>query len=497
MSLANKAASGFLWTTLANVGSRVITIVSTFILTRFLAPEVQGDVNIAYVIVATGGVATTLGVQQYLASHPTSGRGVAFHGGVLLMSTGFMAMLLCVLLRQPLCSALNNPAAAVYVPGLALSHLIDRASWLPRNILVREMQFRLIGLRVALGEIVYAASSVSFASLGWGGNAIVGGNFARAIVALLFLIYVTERAEYLSPTRLSWATFKDLLTYGLPINVSNLLTVGAANWDNLFMSYRFGGATVGLYNQAYKLADLPATNVGEQINDVLVPTFARIEDREAKIRGLLRAAGLMALVVFPMAVGLGVIAQTAVEALYPPSYAGVAPFLAVMATLSAFRSLGVLAVGYLQVVGRTKVFILIDVVLVVVLLGAMAALSMFGAVWAAAGVGIAFTLNTYMLLRALRPDGIRVLTVLSAIVRPLLACVPLALAVLGVRAAMSGLGWHAAVRMLIELSVGAVAYVVAGLTIARPVAKDFIEIFLGVLRRKRGGPPPGPISDAA
>ena len=81
MSLAKRALSGFLWTTGANISSRVVTIVSTFILTRFLAPELQGEVNVAVAIVALLSSASAFGVGQYIAAHPKETRGVVFHGG--------------------------------------------------------------------------------------------------------------------------------------------------------------------------------------------------------------------------------------------------------------------------------------------------------------------------------------------------------------------------------------------------------------------------------
>jgi PST family polysaccharide transporter len=496
-----------LWTTAANLGARLVTIVSTFVLTRYLAPEVQGEVNAAYVLLLTVGWATSLGVGQYLAAHPKSTRAVAFHGSVLIVGAGAIACLGCVLIRHDFAawleptrigveprspipawySSLRAPDVADFIPGLALSHFVDRLGWLPRNILVRDMKFSVIGKRVALGEIVFAGSSVALAHYGWGGFAIVGGNLARAGVGLAYLAAVTDWRDYLEPHRLRASIFKDILRYGSPLSVSFVLHVGATNWDNLFMFHRFGEAATGLYNQAYRLADLPANNVGEQINDVLVPTFARLEDKEARRRGLVRAASLMALVVFPMATGLGVVAPTAVETFYPPTYAGVAPFLAVLATLSMTRSIGVLAAGYLQVVGRTRVLVFTDAVLVAALFGMMSLLAPLGATWSAVGVGVAFSLNALQLLWTLRPEGVRVLPVLVAVLRPLCACGVMAAVVLACRALTAGAVGPAWVRLLIEVGAGGAAYVISALVIARTISKDFIDLFLGAIRRRRGG----------
>ncbi len=491
MSLAKKAAAGFLWTTLANVGGRLVTIVSTFFVARFVLPFDQGEFNSAFVIVYTASNATQLGVQQYLAANPTSGREVAFHGGVLTLGAGLIGCAIVLALGGPIANVIGSPGIAHYIPGLVAAHMIERVGWLPRNVLVRDMQFRKVGMRAFVGEVTFAGVSVALAARGWGGDALLFANLVRAVVGLAYLVSVTSWREYLEPCRLKLETFRSMLRFGMPISISMLFHYGATTWDNLFIAWRFGPATTGLYNQAYKLAELPATYIGEQINDVLVPTFARVSDPEARARGFLRAASLMALVVCPLAVGLGSVAYTAVQTFYPPTYAGVAPFLAVLASLSMFRSIGVLSAGLLQVVGRTRILAVIDLVLIVLLLGSMLILSSFGAVWAAVGVGIAFFLNAVHVVRELKPEGILLRSVAGALVGPMLACLLMAAAVFGVRQLLEPAGLHAALRLTIEVLVGAVAYVASAFVVARPIAQDFLALATSILQRRRGAPASG------
>jgi lipopolysaccharide exporter len=482
---------GVLWTTAANVGSRVLTIFSTFFLTRYLAPAVQGEVNLAYVFVSTAGAATGLGVGPYLAANPKEGRDTAFHGSVLILGVGVLACLACIATGPHVADWLHVPGMLPYVPGLALGHYLDRCGWVPRGLLVREMRFRALGLRATVGELTFAVCSVAFAYSGRGGFAIVYGNIARGAVNLALLFAVTSWRDYLLPCRLAWPTMVKLLRFGVPLTIASLFTVGAMTWDNSFMGWRFGEATVGIYNQAYRLAELPATSVGDHINDVLVPTFAQVDGPVARRRGFFRAASLMALVVFPMALGLGAIAPTLVHVFYPASYAGVGPYLVVLATLSISRSIGNLAGAFLQVVGRTRAFVLIDLILVVTVLGFMAILARWGSVWASAGVGIAFLISVVLTLRVLRPDGITPTATFLAVLRPLLACLPMVAVVLGLRYGLRPLALPGVVQLLAELLGGAAAYVAAAFAIAPKITRDFIELAMSTVRRRARKEPPG------
>jgi PST family polysaccharide transporter len=475
-----------LWTTGANVGSRLVTIVSTFVLTHYLAPEVQGEVNVAVAIVAVLTFATTFGVGQFVAAHPHESRAVVFHGTLLSLAGGLLSMGAAIALGSPLSALLHTPDAARYVPTLAVAFFIERMSWMPRQILARDMRFRLVGMRIAVGELVFASVSVGLAYADYGGDAIVYANVVRSIVAIVFLTSVTKVRDYLQISPLSVATFRRILAFGLPINHAGLLSVAATLGDNMLMARLFGAETVGLYNQAYRIAELPGTTVGDQVNDVLVPTFARLNDREARNRGLLRAIGLMGLVVFPMAVGLGAVAETAVQVFYSPAYRGVAPFLAVLATMSILRSLGTLAVGYLQVVGRTLQFIWIELVLVLTILTTIALLSPLGPVVSACGVGVGFSLHTIILMSRLRPEGIRLVDCVKAALGPLLACLPMAAAVLGFRELIRPLGLPPVLVLVVEIAIGGVAFVASAFVFASKSARDFVDLAKGIVKRRRG-----------
>ncbi len=197
-----------------------------------------------------------------------------------------------------------------------------------------------------------------------------------------------------------------------------------------------------------------------------------------------RTASLLALVVFPMACGLAVIAPTLVEVFYPPAYAGVAPFLMTLAVLGVVRALTSLAGAYLQVAGRTRSFIPIDATLVVTVLGAMLILSRWGAVPASLGVGLGFVASLALTLRALRPEGIAIASVLGAVARPLAVCAPMIAAVVATRSALVVFAVPAPARLFAELAVGALVYTGAALALARPLSRDFLSLVGSLIRRR-------------
>ena len=63
---------------------------------------------------------------------------------------------------------------------------------------------------------------MSLAIRGWGGDAVVYGNLAQSAITLLLLVRAAGTKEWLTPTRLRWERFRDMLRFGVPLAVQRV-----------------------------------------------------------------------------------------------------------------------------------------------------------------------------------------------------------------------------------------------------------------------------------
>lgn len=483
MSLLGKAVRGAIWTIGGSVGSRIVGVIGTLVLTRFLSPEVAGEVGVASVLVLSAGQLSSFGFGQYVASKPAAGRAAVWHATVYHVLFGAVAIAAVIALAEPLGPLFDSPGMSAYVPGLALALLLDRIAYIPERVLVRDMKFRAVAMTRAVSEVLFAGTSVGLAAAGWGGEAIVWANVAQSGFRLLVFLYAADRPEWLSPSRLLPGPTRDLFRFGWPIWVGGVTHFASRKWDNLLFAGIFGPWQMGLYNLAYNLADIPATNVGESIGDVLLPAFARMEAAERR-KALVRSTALLALVIFPLAVGLGVVAPPLVDALFNEEWQGIAPLLMILSILSIVRPISWTITSYLFAQDRPRLIMGLEVGKTVLLLGAVAALAHFGTVWACVGVGIAFTAATVAGLLVVRAtDGIPPRAFLRGFVGPLLACAPMAAAVWGVQ--QLGIA-NAVVETVVCIAAGGVVYVPSALVFARETTRECIRFAKDALRKRRG-----------
>ncbi|HTJ42676.1 MAG TPA: oligosaccharide flippase family protein [Kofleriaceae bacterium] len=494
-SLSDKTARGAAWTIVSSLGARAIGVAGTVVMTHLLEPDVVGAVNDAMIIALTANWMSIWGFNQYVI---VKGRGpdsreVTFHVTVAHIVMAIVGLGLVAAFGGRLAPVFNAPMAARFVPGMALSMFIRRIGSTAEKVLIRNMKFRAIAMQTAAGEVTYGFVAVYFAWRGYGGDAIIIGNIVQSTVMVAIVIAAAGWSSWATPVKLRWSRFRDMTRFGVPLSIQAVAHNASRYWDNLTVSHFFDAGAAGLYNMAYNLADIPAVHVGEQLASVLLPSFARLAP-ERRPRALERATALLSLLIFPMAIGLGLIAKPLIAVALSPEWQGVAPLLTVLSALSVFRPITWVVSTYMESNLQTGRYMWLEIVKLFVLLGAIAILSRWGLLWAAGGVGVAFGFAAIAGVWLVVKDGPSPARVARGFLQPLAACGVMVVAVLGLRHVLEGnvAPW---IDLLAEMAAGAISYVIAALILCRDTAKDFLSLAKGVLKGKRGGAAPDPDDD--
>ena len=412
------------------------------------------------------------------------------------------------------------------LPGFAVAALVDRFVTIMDRVQLRDMNFRRVGLIRSVGELTYTVVSVGLAAFAagtafGGGMALVYGTLARAAsCALVALSAATAGAGWWNPARLTWARTREFFRFGLPMWIVTLAGFGAQRFDNFVFSHHFGPANAGIYNLAYNFADLPASIVSETVGDVLVPSFANMENDDERRHALLLSLRMLTLLVCaPLTVGLAIVAPTLVKLAFTDHYIGVYRLLRILALFGVARTIGWIGNSYLQVRNEPRTIMVLETALMVGIVVIMHLFVVFGrrftgghhgVIWACASVVFVFNASALSYMWAIRRlDGISLRDQILPLVPPILATVPMVLAVYGMRHLMLVVGIFPTPpdtnttleriivfgpRLLLEIVVGAVAVVPSAFVIAPRASREFIHTVKDALapprrqRARRRGP---------
>ena len=325
------------------MGGRAIGVLGTLVITRFLSPTAIGEVSDAAILAMTANWITIWGFGQYTV---VKGRGEDAPRST--WHATFSYLVLGVALARPRRAVRRSTDAVVRrtaAPRRSSRAWRSRCSSagigaMPERMLTQQMNFRAVGHgararrvrvhgdRAAARRDAARAAGRSSSRTSCKSIVVRSGSWSRARAS---------RAGA-TPTQLSWARIKDMLRFGVPLGIQGVAHMASRYWDNL--------ADLALLRHRRRSARTtwPTTS----------PTFRRCRSasrsrscccrrwrscrRSAAPRALERSTALLSLVIFPLAVGLGLVAYPLIAWILPANdWQEVAPLLTVLACLSVFR----------------------------------------------------------------------------------------------------------------------------------------------------------------
>jgi PST family polysaccharide transporter len=513
-TVAAKAFRGLFWMATTGIGSRVVSLIATLLLTRYVLPEDYGEVQNTFIVVWMVDLVTQLGLPQYIATRADIGPKHIHHATIYFHAAGVIGLAIAWALSGVMGPHFGAPHMSLYMPGFVFATLLQRIATVPDRILVRHLRFGTSSSIRAVSEVIYAVVSLALAAAGTrfdfsiaghalvfgGGFCIVWGNIARGLFRVVATMAITHVKEWFAFIRLEKEISRQILAFGVPITIAGLGSIGARRWDNLVIGNLYGPATSGIYNFAYNLADVPPSVVGESLGDVLAPTFANVAPSD-RAKELVRWVEVSGLVCFPLGVGLSAVAPS-LSWMFNERWFSAVPMIILLGSLSLTRPVIGTVFAYLQALGRARTLMILEWAkaagIVVVMFGIGRALRFlapeqnehYGPYIACAAVGVVMIGSTlsYQIIGA-RAGNIPARKVLLPLFRPLLACVPMVLAVLAVRFAFGNVSSKAWVvlRLVCEILAGGFVFVVAAFVIARQATRGLMDLLKSSIAKRRGG----------
>jgi PST family polysaccharide transporter len=126
------------------------------------------------------------------------------------------------------------------------------------------------------------------------------------------------------------------------------------NADNLLVGKYFGSSALGIYARAYNLMLLPLSQVTWGVSKVMYPALSKVRGEKVRVKSLcLRTVRMVALITFPLMLGLLAVTDHFILALYGSDWAAVIPVLRILCLLGMLQSVSTMAGVILQSQGRT------------------------------------------------------------------------------------------------------------------------------------------------
>ncbi|WP_252374792.1 MULTISPECIES: oligosaccharide flippase family protein [unclassified Nonomuraea] len=437
--IGRKAGRGLRWSLLGNLVMKAGSFVMSLVLARLLVPEDFGVFAIAlaatqFVIYINdaGVISATVQWRGRLEEVAPTATVVA-----ILSSAGLYALFWVI---------------APFYARLAGS---DDATWVIRILMATNLVYGLTAVRSAAlmrtfrqdklawanlaGFAANAGVSITLAANGSGAYSFAWGQLSgAALTGVLVVVLAAVRIEL----GFDRAVAARLLRFGLPLcaglGVEGLLL----NVDAVIVGDVLGPALLGFYLLAYNISSWVPGLIGTAIRYVALPSFSRLaEEGDEPLRaGVRQAVPLLATLVLPVAVTMGVLAPALVEFLYGARWSPSAGVLRFLAIVMAVRMLTLLITDVLASTGATRAPMWVNLAWAFTLVPALMAGARIGGIEGAAVAHavIAVVVALPLLAAALHRSGVPLRLFGAGLARPLAAAVPAGLVMAGSAAAVDG-----------------------------------------------------------
>jgi PST family polysaccharide transporter len=475
--LTEASTKGLRWVSVARVIGELTMLGSMVLLARLIPPAAFGMVAIAVIVqelattIPSEGVGTALVQRKSMGrEHLQAGLAIALVMGAALAALG---LVLAAVVVEPVFGAQTATLVAVSTSWFLFGALTAPAI----AILRRRLDFRRLSILDVTNTLVRTTTSVALAVVGLDAAALVIGALAGvAAMCVLALVFAP-----IPLPRWRREAARDLMGYGGPASFACVCWAGFRNGDYAIVGARLGATSAGIYWRGFQLAVEYQRKISILMTTIAMPVLARAAGTEEMFALRRRMVRMLAMVSFPLLVGLVLLAPVVVPWIFGPAWEPAVLPTQLLAGAGA-ATVVIDAVGTVfMATGRSRALLGFGVAHFVVYIAVLLVASRWGITGvaiAASGVHLVFVVVAYAMLLHGRPENpLRFLW--ADVSAATVSCAAMAAAALPIELALRSSGAPPIAHLAIVGAVCAVVY----LTALRLWFKDAWRDLSALLRR--------------
>ncbi len=352
-NLSESVVRGGFWVFLLRIVQQLFNLIRLVILTRILAPHDFGLMGIALLTMVTLETFSQTGFQQALIQKKEDIKSYLDSVWTVLILRGFILFAILYFIAPYAVIFFNTPEAKPIIQVLSLSFLLQSFENIGVVYFQKELEFNkqfIYQLSGTLADFVVAVSAVLILRNIWAlVFGLLAGNVARCFVSYLIHPYRPHLSSDL------WKA-KKLFGFGGWILGSSILVFLITQGDDIFVGKLLGATVLGFYQMAYRISNMPATEITHVISQVTFPAYSKLQDDIPKLReAYLKVLQFTAFLSFPIAGLIFVLSPDFARIFLGEKWMPMVPAMQMLALWGVLRAIGATSSPILQAIGKPKV----------------------------------------------------------------------------------------------------------------------------------------------
>ena len=360
MSLKQKTINGLIWSFSDNLILLGVNFITGIVLARLLSPREFGLIGMTTIFIALGQSLADSGFGQALIRKKECTQADYSTVFFFNIAVGVFWYLLLVTSATTVATFFREPQLKPLLPILGLGVILNTLSLIQTTLLTKRVDFKLQFRISAASSMLSGVIGLALACKGYGVWSLVALTLSKNALNTFFLWLWNGW----KPTLIfDFHSFKEMFGFG-----SKMLGVGLIDtaYRNIYLAVigkYFSAIELGYYTKADAFNQLPSQNITSVIQRVSYPVLSSIRDDIPKLKaGYKKLIKSTMLISFVLMFGMSAVAKPLVLAMIGEKWLVSAEYLQLLCFVGMFYPLHALNLNILKVIGRSDLYLKLEVI---------------------------------------------------------------------------------------------------------------------------------------
>ena len=358
--LRDKVTVGVAWSVAEKLGSMLMQMVVSIVVARLLMPEDFGVLAILTFFTALMAVVVDSGFSQTLIrkTEPTE----SDYKSVFVFNVVTSLVLYAVMtaLSPAIAAYYNLPVISKIAPVLFLLLPVNALTVIQNTIFARQFRFATLSRINFASATIAGVAAITMAWCGFGVWSLVAQRLAQVTVKAVLLWW---RGDWRCKGRFDFSALRAMSGFSFRLMGTDIISYLYNNIAQLFIGKMHSATTLGYYNQAQKLKELPVTSVVQSFQSVTYPALANVKgDKQKFADSYLRVLAITAAVIAPVMVGMVAVADDMFMLMLGQRWMPTVPYFKILSLAGLFYPISMIAYNVLKVAGDGGVILRLEII---------------------------------------------------------------------------------------------------------------------------------------
>jgi len=352
-TLSQKVVKGGFWVFFLRIVNRGFSLIRLIILARILSPNDFGLMGIALLTMSTLETFSQTGFQQALIQKKEDIKSYLNSAWTVIILRGFALFTILYFIAPYAAIFFDAPEAIPIIRVIGFSILFQAFTNIGVIYFQKELEFRkqfIYQFTGILADFIVAISAALILRNVWAlVLGLLAGNIVRCFVSYLIHPYRPHLSKDLGKA-------KELFGFGRWILGSNILAFLLTQGDDIFVGKLLGTTALGFYQLAYRISNMPATEITHVISRVTFPAYSKLQGNTPKLReAYLKVLQLTTFLSFPIAGLIFVLAPDFTKIFLGEKWMPMVPAMQMLCAFGVVRSINSTIGTFLIGIGRPDI----------------------------------------------------------------------------------------------------------------------------------------------